>query len=102
MIFYNKLVRDKIPEIIKKKGDNCNIEILDDKLFYHYLIKKLNEEVQEFIESDSNEEIADILEVLDSILKHKDVSWEYIRKIQDFKRNKNGGFESRMFLVSVD
>lgn len=61
---FNKLVRDRIPEIIEKDGKKAVTRILDDEEYKIYLEKKLDEEVAEFHESKSIEEIADILEVV--------------------------------------
>lgn len=64
---YDKLVRDKIPEIIEKDGKRAVTRILNDDEFKIYLEKKLDEEVAEFHESKSIEELADILEVIYAI-----------------------------------
>ena len=64
MQVYNKLVRDKIPEIIVSNGEKPIIQILDDKKYRFHLEQKLNEEVNEYHESKCIEELADILEVV--------------------------------------
>lgn len=59
---YNKLVRDKIPEIIESKGDECTLEILNDDRYIEMLDKKLNEELAEYQTDKTLEELADLLE----------------------------------------
>ena len=75
MKIYNKLVRDKIPEIIEANGEKCTIEILNDDDYLIYLNKKLLEEVNEYLESGDVEELADLEEVLRAILAVKKVSY---------------------------
>jgi len=72
---YEKLVRDNIPDIIKKSGKDCVIEIMDDVEYVKELNKKLAEEVDEYLSSGSIEEIADIMEVIYSILEVKNISF---------------------------
>ena len=67
MISYDKLVRDRIPEIIEKDGKRCEVEIVDDGKALEYLYKKLQEEVDELLEDRNLEEIADVVEVLFAI-----------------------------------
>ena len=98
---YNKLIRDKIPEIIKKNEKIPLIETIDDNTYYKELIKKLKEEVDEFIGNDEAEEIADILEVLEALIKAKGMSIEDINKIKEEKKEKRGGFEKKIFLKEV-
>jgi len=102
MPVYNKLVRDKIPEIIRCNGKEAEVIVLNNKEYYKYLIAKLHEEVQEFIESDDVEELADIMEVIDNVLKEKRVKWSDIIDIQKEKREKRGGFNEKYLLVSVE
>jgi len=61
---YNKLVRDKIPEVIKATGKECDFEIAPKEERYKLLEAKLNEEVNEFLEDKNLEELADVMEVL--------------------------------------
>ena len=73
---YNKLVRDKIPEIISNNGENPKTRILDNIEYKKELDRKLLEEVNEYLKDDNIEELADIEEVLLAILSYKDTSIE--------------------------
>lgn len=99
---YNKLVRDKIPKIIKSKGAMPLTRILDDREFSEELNKKLMEEVEEFLLSYDIEELADIYEVLLSILCTRGVSFDEFEKIRYRKVQERGAFEKKVFLVSVE
>jgi len=68
---YNILVRDKIPAIIRKNGDSCVTHMASDDEYWSKLKEKLQEEVLEFIKSEDISEIADIMEVIDAIIKQK-------------------------------
>ena len=95
---FNKLVRDKIPEIIEAEGRVCNYHILEDKEYIKELKKKLNEEVDEFLESDNPEELADILEVVYALGKAIQCSEEKINDIRKKKADKRGAFDKKIFL----
>lgn len=100
---YNKLVRDKIPnEIDGKGGQKAKYRILSDAEYITELNKKLLEESTEFIEENSIEELADVMEVIESIMKVKNISWEDVKKAQTEKRAKRGGFDSKIYLESVE
>ena len=76
-ITYNKLVRDKIPDIINaQKGTSCETRILDDSEYLQHLNTKLQEELTEYLESGNVEELADLEEVLRAVLDAKGVSYE--------------------------
>ena len=83
---YNKVVRDKIPEIIKSSGKNCNVKKLDDSEFLIQLEKKLVEELAEYQESKKVEELADVLEVIYRISELKGVNLDNIRQEKVEKR----------------
>lgn len=96
---YDKLVRDKIPEIIKQNGDTSVTHIANDKEYWQKLKKKLSEEVQEFIESDGSlEEFADIMEVLKAIREFKNIDSGEVENIRQEKSAKRGGFAERIIL----
>lgn len=100
---YNKLVRDKIPEIIKGDGDcNCEIRILEDNEYLNELKKKLVEEMNEFLESENVEELADLEEVLRAILDVKQVTFEEFENIRIKKVEKRGAFREKIFLIRAD
>ena len=101
---YNKLVRDNIPNIIKNKGEEPVIRILDDDEYKIELEKKLYEEYQEVISasgSDRLEELADMLEVIRALAKLENNDLNDIIKIADEKNIKRGAFEDRIFLEKV-
>ena len=73
---YNKLVRDRIPEIIESSGKTCLTAMLSDEAYIHMLDLKLNEELTEYQESKSMEELADLIEVIAAVAKARGCSWE--------------------------
>lgn len=101
MITYNKLVRDKIPEIIEKSGKTCIIEILDDIQYIAMLEAKLNEELVEY-QSDKNiEELADIYEIMLSIIKARGWSLEQLEQVRADKAESRGKFDKKILLKEV-
>ena len=100
---YNKLVRDKIPGIIKNNGAKVvNTRILNDKEYLDSLNTKLVEELNEYLSSGEVEELADIEEVLRAILDAKKVTYSEFEEIRQNKANKRGAFKDKIFLESVD
>lgn len=98
---YNKLVRDRIPEIITNNGEYPTVEILGDAEYKKRLDEKLLEEVNEYLKDDNAEELADITEVILAILKYKNVEISDFENIIKNKRDKKGGFEKKIFLKEV-
>lgn len=102
---YNKLVRDKIPEIIEANGEKPIIRILENNEYKDELEKKLLEEYNEVLKAKSSneriEELADMIEVIISLAKLENKSLDDIIKTANKKREKRGGFEKRIFLESV-
>lgn len=98
---YNKLIRDKIPQIIKAQGNTPVVEILDDKQYIKELNKKLQEELNEYYEDNSVEELADLVQVIHAILKQKGVPLHKFEEIRESKAQKRGGFDDKLFLKEV-
>ena len=92
-----KLVRDKIPEIIEASGATPLTRILETEEYLSCLEAKLDEEVQEFQESKSPEELADILEVVYALAEAHGCSREQLQQIFDAKHTARGGFEKRIY-----
>ena len=99
---YKKLVRDKIPEIIKQNGDSPITRILDNEEYTKELNKKLLEECNEYLASEDVEEIADILEVIRAIIKAKGHTPEEIEEIRKQKAQKRGGFDKQIYLEGIE
>ncbi len=98
---YNKLVRDLIPSIIEADGKTCVTEILDQATYLQMLDEKLSEELAEYQESKSLEELSDLLEVLAAVLKARGWTWEQLEQVRTEKAAKRGGFEQRILLKEV-
>ena len=99
-IYYGKLVRDQIPDMIRRQGYTPDIRTLNDEEYLSELYRKLREETEEFLSDENEEEIADILEVIEAICTAKGFSKETILRTKSEKRNARGGFEKRLYLIS--
>lgn len=95
---YNKLVRDKIPEYIRKKGGSPIYHIADEKEYWEMLKKKLSEEIEEFKADESEEEFADLLEVIDAIADYKKFNRKIVEEIKKKKAEERGRFKDRIIL----
>ena len=100
---YNKLVRDKIPEEINNiEGRKASYKILDDEEYLQELDKKLFEEAHEFVEGHSVDELADLTEVISTIMKLKNISEEDVEKARKIKNDKKGRFDNKIYLIDVE
>lgn len=102
MIEYQKLVRDKIPQIIRNSGHTPITRVLDDEEYLDCLEMKLDEEVAEFHRDCNGEELADILEVVYALGEANGYSREELNRICADKRAERGGFRDRIFLVGKE
>ena len=98
---YNKLVRDRIPEIIEADGKTCITEILSDTQYLEMLDAKLNEELAEYQESKSLGELADLLEVMQAVVEARGWSWEQLEQVRQEKSAQQGRFEKKILLKEV-
>ena len=101
MIKYDKLIRDKIPEIIEQSGKKCIVEVMDNDTYIEYLEQKLNEELAEYQQDKSIEELADLLEVIYAVVAARGYSVEELERIRLEKAEKRGAFEKKLLLKSV-
>ena len=97
---HNKLVRDKIPEILTEQGLTFTTHTADNHEYASRLGNKLHEEVDELLQPKSNitEEMADVLEVLDALATHHGLDMKVVLKIKADKKAKRGGFTKRIIL----
>lgn len=96
-----KLVRDYIPDQIVKNNLSVMYSFADERDYKLYLERKLVEEVTEYLESNSPEELADILEVVFSLAETKEINENQLMKIRKSKRKKNGAFKDGIILKQV-
>lgn len=101
MPVYNKLVRDKILEIIKANGQKSTHKILTAEEYAVELTKKLVEEVEEYKKDKNTDELADIMEVVYALASLHSCTAEELEKNRAEKAEKRGGFEKKIFLVEV-
>ena len=98
---YNKLVRDRIPEIIENSGKTAHTHLLSDEEYIAELDRKLGEEFAEYQADKNIEELADMLEVIYAIAKARGASVEELERVRKEKAEKNGAFEKKIFLEVV-
>ncbi len=96
MTSYEKLVRDKIPEILDGRGVSYEERIASETEYKVELVKKLLEEAQEFAETASKEELADVLEVVKALKKLPE--YENVEELRKQKEEEKGAFEKRIIL----
>ncbi len=95
---YNKLVRDKIPEYIKSKGEKVSFHIAGDEEYWQKLKNKLTEEVKEFLDNETIDEIADIEEVLNAVCKYKKFNKKKLESIKNKKIKLRRAFKKKIIL----
>lgn len=98
---HNKLVRDRIPEIIEADGKHCSIETLSDKEYLLLLERKLDEELAEYQDSKSLEELADLLEVIQAVVKARGWTMAELERVRAEKATERGGFDEKILLKEV-
>ena len=101
MIYYDKLVRDKITAVIESAGKTAVTDRIPPENMQAALDRKLREEVGEYLESHSAEEMADVLEVLHGIAFHAGIDWNQVEAERLRKRGERGGFEEGIRLIEV-
>ena len=106
MPIHNKLVRDKIPEIIASTGKKFSTRVLNEEEYITELKKKSFEELQEYVETtnqaDAIEELADLLEIMHALADYHGSSIEEVEKVRQEKAVKRGGFKEKIYLIEVE
>ena len=95
---YNKLVRDKIPEYIRKKGGNPITHIADNAEYWQKLKEKLIEELEEFKKDENITEFSDLLEVIDAIADYKNFDRKDVEKARNKRAAERGRFKDKIIL----
>ncbi|KJE25672.1 nucleoside triphosphate pyrophosphohydrolase [Geobacillus thermoleovorans] len=105
MPIYNKLVRDRIPIIIEQSGKTFTTRILDDEEYRKELQKKAFEELEEYVQAETDEaaleELADVLEIIHALAECHGASIEQVEQIRSKKAEQRGGFREKIFLIEV-
>ena len=98
---YNKLVRDRIPELIEASGAGCTVEYLTNEKYLEMLDAKLDEELTEYYKDQSLEELADLLEVLYAVVTARGYTLEELETVRIAKVKERGAFEKKILLVAT-
>jgi len=93
-----RLVRDKIPEIIRRDGKKAKTRTATKKEFWGKLKEKLKEEVNDFVKTENKEELVDIYEVLNEIYKVMGLSKKKLAEIRKIKVRKKGKYKNKIIL----
>ncbi|WP_088265646.1 nucleoside triphosphate pyrophosphohydrolase [Bacillus mycoides] len=102
---YNKLIRNKIPQIIKANGKTPKTRILPEDEYIKEICNKTQEELNEYLEATTKEhkleELSDLLELINALAEHEGTTLEEINNIRKKKAEERGGFQNRVFLIEV-
>lgn len=101
VITYDKLVRDRIPEIIEASGKTCTTVTLSDEDYLRMIDTKLDEELAEYHKDQNIEELADLIEVIYAAANARGYTLEQLEQVRAEKAEKRGGFEKKILLVEV-
>lgn len=101
IIKYDKLVRDRIPEIIEASGKTCKTVVLNDEEYLQMIDAKLDEELAEYHKDQNIEELADLMEVIFAAASARGYSIEQLEQVRAEKAEKRGGFQKKILLVEV-
>jgi predicted house-cleaning noncanonical NTP pyrophosphatase (MazG superfamily) len=103
---YNKLVRDRIPEIIESSKKKFSTRILNEEEYYEELKKKSFEELEEYVntknDDDAIEELADVLEIIHALAECHGASIDKVEEVRKQKALKRGGFGEKIYLIEVE
>jgi predicted house-cleaning noncanonical NTP pyrophosphatase (MazG superfamily) len=103
---FNKLVRDRIPEIIEMSGSSCQTKILNEDEYILEINRKMHEELEEYQNAETSEdiveELADLLELIHAAAAYHGESFEEVELARVEKAERRGGFDERIFLVDVE
>jgi predicted house-cleaning noncanonical NTP pyrophosphatase (MazG superfamily) len=106
MPIHNKLVRDRIPEIIKSTGKQFSTRIMDNDEYIIELNNKSFEELEEYMNADNDqdaiEELADLLEIIHALAESHGATFEKVEEVRKKKAAKRGGFKEKIFLIEVE
>lgn len=101
---YNKLVRDRIPEIIKAEGGEPEVRTLDSAEYAKYVRLKLVEEAGEANAAKTREEmvkeLSDVLEVMEALMRHEGIRPDEVTELKQKRREERGGFDKRIYLMA--
>jgi len=100
-MMHAKLVRDKIPEIIKSDNTIPIIRVASKEEYWEKLKEKLKEEVEEFLKDESEEELVDILEVIYALCDFKGIERECLERMREKKAEERGSFKGRIILEGI-
>ena len=99
--YFNKLVRDRIPEIIESSGNTCVTEILSDEDYLRMIDAKLDEELAEYHKDQNIEELADLMEVIYAAAIARGYTLEQLELVRAEKAAKRGAFAKKILLKEV-
>jgi predicted house-cleaning noncanonical NTP pyrophosphatase (MazG superfamily) len=106
MPVYNKLVRDRIPEIIESTGKQFSMRTLNNQEYIKELKNKSKEELEEYLnaenDKDAIEELSDLLEIIHALAACHGSTFEEVEEVRQKKAEKRGGFKEKIFLIEVE
>lgn len=98
---YHKLIRDRIPEIIERRGGSCTTRVMESEEYLQMVDAKLDEELAEYHKDQNLEELADLLEVIYAAAEARGYTREQLETVRSEKETERGAFRKRLLLLEV-
>ena len=102
MAVHNKIVRNNIPMLLEQNGKHVKMHTLSDSEYSDAVLNKLSEKVDEYSSTNNIECLADMLELIETLLDHKNIPFEVIRELQLGKREARGGYDKKLFIEEIN
>lgn len=100
-MIHEKLVRDLIPQLIEEGGDEAITQVLSEDELRSALRDKLKTCIDDYLESEDTEELADMLEIIRTLVQFHAISYDELEELREKKLEEYGSYDARLYLIET-